>query len=147
MERNSLNPSQRCIEVLKKLEDCRLKSYQDSGGKWTIGYGATGGLIGPKTVWTQAQCEQDLMNRLNNLSGIITYSVKVLLTQSQFDALVCFTYNVGIGAFRHSTMCALLNKRDYLGAADEFIKWDHDNGKFVPGLLNRRRAERELFLS
>jgi lysozyme len=79
--------------------------------------------------------------------------VKVPLTQSQFDALVCFTYNEGTGALKESTLLRKLNAKDYHGAAYQFLLWDKitdpKTGQKVvcDTLILRRKKERELFLS
>ena len=69
------------------------------------------------------------------------------VTQNQFDALVSFTYNLGAGNLRSSTLLKKLNAGDYAGAADEFPKWNKAGGKELAGLTRRRNAERDLFLS
>ncbi|PRP71817.1 lysozyme [Chromobacterium amazonense] len=71
--------------------------------------------------------------------------VKVQLRQNQFDALVSFSYNLGLGSLQSSTLLRLLNAGDYAGAAGQFILWDKAGGKAVPGLLARRQAEQALF--
>jgi hypothetical protein len=68
------------------------------------------------------------------------------INQNQFDALVCFAYNVGLGALHGSTLLKKVNTGDFDGAADEFLKWNHAGGVVVPGLTRRRQAERSLFL-
>ena len=68
------------------------------------------------------------------------------LTQHQFDALVDFTFNVGCGNFRGSTLLKKLNRGDVTGAADEFPKWKYAGGKVLLGLIRRRAIEREIFL-
>lgn len=73
-------------------------------------------------------------------------AVKVPLTQNQYDAIVSASYNVGTGFVEGTTFIKKLNNGDYKGAADEFLRWDMANGKHVPGLTRRRKAERELFL-
>ncbi|MNQ87056.1 Lysozyme RrrD [compost metagenome] len=77
----------------------------------------------------------------------VEQSVVVLFTQEQFDALVSFTYNLGINALKGSTLLRKLNSGDYEGAADEFLKWNKAGGKILSGLTRRREAERMLFLS
>jgi lysozyme len=77
----------------------------------------------------------------------ITQLVKVPVTQNQFSALCSFVYNVGSGAFQRSTARMKLNRSDYDGCADEFLRWKYAGKKAIPGLLRRRKAERELFLS
>ncbi|MDU6101543.1 MAG: lysozyme, partial [Acinetobacter sp.] len=73
--------------------------------------------------------------------------VKVKVTQNQFDALASFVYNVGETAFVKSTMLAVLNQGNYIAAANQFDRWIFDNGKRINGLVNRRAAEKKLFLS
>jgi lysozyme len=72
--------------------------------------------------------------------------VHVPLTQNQFDALVSFVFNLGVGNFRTSTLLKKLNAGDNDGAAQEFGRWIHAGGKALPGLVRRREAERALFL-
>lgn len=147
MERNHLTPSQKAFDILKKFEGCRLKAYSDLGGIWTIGYGATGPSIKANTIWTQEQAETDLLCRIEIFGRIISYHVKVSLTQNQFDALISLTYNIGAEAFRKSTLMRFLNEKNYLAAADEFPKWNKVKGRIVEGLTLRRREEMRLFLS
>ncbi|PRP70248.1 muraminidase, partial [Chromobacterium amazonense] len=71
--------------------------------------------------------------------------VKVQLRQNQFDALVSFSYNLGLGSLQNSTLLRLLNQGDYAGAAGQFILWDKAGGKVLPGLQRRRAAEQALF--
>lgn len=73
--------------------------------------------------------------------------VKVKVSQNQFDALASFVYNVGETAFVKSTMLVLLNQGNFTGAANQFDRWVFDNGKRIPGLVNRRSAEKKLFLA
>ena len=69
------------------------------------------------------------------------------IRDSQFSALCSFIYNVGSGAFQRSTARMKLNRKDYLGCADEFLRWKFAGGRPVAGLLRRRVAEKELFLN
>jgi lysozyme len=72
--------------------------------------------------------------------------VKVEITQSMFDALVSFTYNVGLGSLRRSTLLRKLNEGNIQAAADQLLRWNRARGRVLPGLTRRRVAERELFL-
>ena len=139
--------SQKCLDLIKSFEGCKLQAYQDQGGVWTVGYGSTGPQIGPGTVWSQSMANMALVSRVNAIASILEGCIVPSLTQGQFDALVSLCYNIGQGAFRGSTLLRLLNQRDYAGAADQFLVWDKVKGQVNPGLLNRRNAERELFLS
>lgn len=68
------------------------------------------------------------------------------LTQGQFDACVSLAFNIGLGAFRRSTLARHLAARDMTAAADQFPRWNKSAGKVLPGLVTRRAAERALFL-
>lgn len=76
----------------------------------------------------------------------VNRSVTVPLSQNQFDALVSFAFNVGVGAFEGSTLLKVLNLGEYKAAAQQFLRWDHVNGRVVQGLLERRIAEQKRFL-
>ena len=74
-------------------------------------------------------------------------AVKVPLTQNQFDALVSLTFNIGVGAFNKSTLLRWLNRKHYISAAEQFLRWTRGGGKVLPGLVKRRKEEYELFMS
>lgn len=134
------------IDLIKEHEGLRLDSYQDGGGVWTIGYGSTGRDIGPELTWTQEQAEARLCSDLHRFENSVEQLVLVPMTDNQFAALVSFCYNLGAGALEHSTLLRLLNEGDIEGAADQFLRWDHDGGVKVAGLTARRNDERSLFL-
>ncbi|MRT06985.1 glycoside hydrolase family protein [Pantoea agglomerans] len=134
------------INLIKRFEGLELKSYKDSVGILTIGYGHThavkaGGVI------TGEQADAFLREDLQVAELTVNTNVKVNLTQGQFDALVSFVFNLGSGNFVKSTLIKKLNAGDYAGAADEFSKWVNAGGKKLPGLVKRRAAEREVFLT
>lgn len=136
------------LDLIKQAEDFRAKAYADpepGGILWTVGYGATGPDIGPDTVWTMAQAEADLADRLIVVNRTVTQAIRTRLTQQQRAALVDFTYNVGSGQFLQSTLLRLLNAGDYDGAAEQFLRWNKDDGKVEGGLVKRRAIERALF--
>ena len=95
---------------------------------------------------TKQEAEERLKARLTREfePGVVSL-VKVPLTQNQFDALVCFAYNVGIQALRGSTLLKKLNGGDYAGAANEFGRWNRAGGRVLSGLISRRAAERACF--
>src|SRR5579875_1710555 len=137
------------LKLIKQFEGCKLKAYPDpatGAAPWTIGYGATGPKIGPGTVWTQVQADQDLLDRVIALGAHLDSVVKFGLTDEEKGALCSFCYNVGTGNFDHSTMLAKLNAGDIQGAADEFPKWDKAAGKVLAGLVTRRSGEMAEFL-
>jgi len=134
------------IELLKQFEGCRLTAYQDSVGVWTIGFGTTAGVKEGQTI-SQVKAEEYLRFDLAIFEKAVTESLKVPVNQNQFDALVSFTYNVGVSAFRSSTLLNLINeKTDKKVVAAEFSKWVKAGNQTLPGLVSRRKAESELFL-
>ena len=136
----------RGLAIIKAFEGCRLDAYQDVVGIWTIGFGSTEGVT-PGMHISPEEAEQRLLSHLRVLMGEITDIVPDDTTENQFSALVCLAYNIGIGNLRSSTLIRKLRSGDTQGAADEFLRWDKAGGKVVTGLLRRREAERELFLS
>lgn len=134
------------VELLKKFEACNLQAYLDIGGIPTIGYGSTGADVVMGMSITQAEADRRLGVDISKFEKVINNFVTATLNDNQFSALVCLAYNIGIGSFQRSALLKKLNNRDYVGAVQQFVKWDHVNGKVVDGLLNRRMAERELFL-
>ncbi len=135
---------QKGLDLIKSFEGLRLKAYQDSVGVWTIGYGHTGGVKPGQTI-TKAQAEAFLKSDTGWAQDAVRKSVKVPLTQGQFDALTSFTFNLGAGALKSSTLLKKLNAKDYAGAQKEFGKWVHAGGQVLQGLVRRRAAEAAMF--
>lgn len=133
------------ISLIQSFESLRLKAYDDGVGVPTIGWGHTKGVKWGDTC-TKEQADQWLLEDLAVAEKAVNAYVKVDLSQGQYDALVSFTFNVGTGALKSSTLLKKLNAGDYLGAADEFPRWNKGGGKVMKGLTRRRAAERELFL-
>lgn len=142
-----MNLSQAGKDLILSFESLRLKSYQDTDGVWTIGVGAIGPGIGPTTVWTKEQALDRFDKDIARFStGVQSQLGTLPVTQNQFDALVCFAFNVGLEAFRTSTLLKKLRAGDIIGAADQFPRWNKDGGRVIKGLVRRRDAERTLFL-
>ncbi len=139
-----MRTSQNGINLIKKYEGCRLAAYKCPAGRWTIGYGHTSGVKAGQKI-TQKQAENYLKSDLKEYEKGVEKAVKVTLNQNQFDALISFTYNCGIGALISSTLLKKLNAGDYKGASKEFLKWNKSNGRVLNGLKRRRNAERALF--
>lgn len=149
-----MQTSPNAIVLIKKFEGCRLTAYPDPGtgsAPWTIGYGWTNPVDGkpvrPGMTIDQATADRLLKTGLVSYENDVLKLVRVKLTQGQFDALVSFAYNVGSRALSTSTLLKKLNVGDIKGAADEFLRWNKAGGKVMPGLTNRRKAERDVFLS
>lgn len=147
---SSYTPSADAISLIKQYEGLKLTSYQDTGGVWTIGYGTTsinGVPVQPGQTITEAQANEYLTSHLTtSVSPIINSKTKAPITQSMYDALCCFTYNLGSGNFSKSTLLKELNAGKYNDAATMFSDWTKDDGVVLPGLVRRRGSEKDLFL-
>jgi len=139
-----MKTSQRGLDLIKQFEGLKLTAYVCPAGVLTIGYGTTAGVTPGMTI-TAERAEQLLRQDIAKFERGVRDSVKVPLTENQFSALVSFAYNVGLGAFRTSTLLRLLNKGEYAQAAEQFGRWNKAGGKVLPGLTRRRAAERKLF--
>lgn len=139
-----MNYSANGLALTQQFEGCLLTAYQDSVGVWTIGFGHTAGVT-PDMTCTVEQAQDWLAQDVNWAVQAASQYVTVPLTQGQFDALVDFTFNLGVGNLVHSTLLRKLNAGDYAGAADEFLKWNMAGGTVLAGLTRRRLAEQALF--
>jgi lysozyme len=143
------------IMALIKAEGERKKVYTDIAGYQTIGVGhkltkeelETGiiTIIGRTVHWKDGLTSSDVLNLCHQdlvpVEEWIKNNVKVKLTQGQFDALVMFTFNIGIHAFITSTLLKVLNKGQYNLVPEQLLRWVHAGGKVSTGLTNRRTAE------
>lgn len=132
------------IALIKEFEGLELKAYRDSVGVLTIGYGTTNGVFEGQVI-DQSKAEKFLAEDLYRFETCVSKLVKVAIAQNQFDALVCFAYNVGCSNLASSTLLKKLNTGDYVGAAEQFPRWNKAGGKVLNGLTRRREAEKALF--
>ena len=137
--------SKTALQLVEHFEGCELQAYQDSGGVWTIGYGHTQNVHQGMKITLQ-EAELYAQRDLEIAETYVNALVNVPLTQEEFDALVDFVFNLGPESFKKSTMLELLNRGEYQLAAAQFDLWDHCGGKILAGLLQRRKAEAELFM-
>jgi GH24 family phage-related lysozyme (muramidase) len=151
-----MNPSSACSALVQQFEGCAKKrpdgsfeAYPDpgSGGDpWTIGWGSTGADIKRGTVWSKQQCDDRFAQHLGQFAQGVAKAVGDSPTsQQQFDAMVSFAYNVGLGNLQSSTLLKKHKAGDHAGAAAEFAKWNKAAGKVLPGLTRRRQAESQLY--
>jgi GH24 family phage-related lysozyme (muramidase) len=131
--------------LIKRYEGCRLQAYKCPAGVWTIGYGHTGNVKQGQTI-TQAQADALFDKDVQGFVDGVKRCIKVSVNQNQFDALVSFAYNCGVGALQNSDLLKYINKGDFAKAAKEFDRWNKGGGKVLAGLVRRRVAEKELFL-
>ncbi|NIJ21083.1 GH24 family phage-related lysozyme (muramidase) [Sphingomonas naasensis] len=153
-----MTPSPACSALVQQFEGCAKKqadgsfsAYPDPGtgaDPWTIGWGSTGADIKPGVIWTQQQCDarlaQDLASFGARVAGVVGSAAT---SQHQFDAMVSFAYNVGIGNLSSSTLLRLHKAGDFAGAQAQFGRWNKAAGKVLPGLTRRRAAEAALYAS
>jgi lysozyme len=153
-----MDPSSDCIKLVQSFEGCEKKqgngtfnAYPDpgtGGDPWTIGWGTTGPDVKRGVNWTQQQCDDRFKQDLTKFAqGVANVIGAAATTQHQFDAMVSFAYNVGIGNLTKSTLLKLHKAGDYAGAANEFGKWNKAAGKVMAGLTRRRAAEAALYKS
>lgn len=124
----------------------RVMAYVDPVGIPTIGFGHISSVHLGQVI-THQEAEEFLRQDLAVAESAVSNLVVVPLNNNQFSALVSFCFNLGAGALGQSTLLKLLNQKDYSGAADQFLRWVMGGRQVLPGLVKRRKAERELFLS
>lgn len=153
---NAMTPGPACSALVQQFEGCAKKqadgsfaAYPDPGtgaDPWTIGWGSTGVDIKPGVVWSQQQCDARLAQDLAGFGAKVAAVVGSAATsQHQFDAMVSFAYNVGIGNLSSSTLLRLHKAGDFAGAQAQFERWNKAAGKVLPGLVKRRAAEAALY--
>lgn len=144
-----MKTSQAGIDLIHSFESLKLKAYPDPGSKdgkpWSVGWGSTGPDIKEGTVWTKEQADARFSKTLAQVEADVLKVVRVPLKQNEFDALVSFTYNLGIGSLRSSTLLKMLNEGYYANAGLQLLRWNKNDGVVMLGLTRRRKAELKLF--
>jgi lysozyme len=140
------------IQLIKHHEGVRYKPYRCPAGLWTVGVGH---LIGDgkslpsewNRTFTQAEVNGILAKDLRRFElGVSKMLPNVPLRQHEFDALVSFCFNLGLGCFQRSTIRQALLRGDKEAAMESLVKYCRAGGKILKGLQNRRLDERKLFL-
>ena len=145
--------SEHGLSMIEYFEGFRSNPYLCPAGVPTIGFGTTVYPNGTRVTMqdksiSENEARQMLREQVNKLYGdAVNRLVYVPLYQYQFDALSSFTYNLGEGNLKSSTLLKRVNENRHLEAADEFLKWVYANGEVMQGLVNRREAERKMYLS
>lgn len=139
----------RGVRLIKSFESLRLQAYRDQGGVWTIGWGHTRG-VAPGMFCSKAQADAWFLEDIADAERDVNSMVKIGISQSMFDALVSFTYNLGGHNFEISTLRDRVNAKMWREASEEFQKWSNVrvNGVLTwsRGLARRRHRESALFL-
>lgn len=151
--------SEHGLDLIKQWEGFKPDVYKDSAGLPTIGVGhlitkseqSSGNIVigGVPVQYANGLTDQQVLDLLSQdvqpAEQAVNNGVKVALDQNQFDALVSFTFNVGVGAFTGSTLLKVLNQSQYDGVPDQLRRWNKAGGKVVQGLVNRRENEVKLW--
>lgn len=137
-------------DLIKHFEGCKLRAYQCSAKKWTIGFGNTfyedGSPVLPGHAITQKKADElfDIIGE--EFADKVTKVVTSLVTLNQFGALVSFAYNCGIANLQKSTLLKKVNADpNDPSIRAEFMKWNKAAGKVLAGLTRRREAEANLY--
>jgi lysozyme len=145
-----LHFSPACTKLVEAAEGLYLKAYRCPSNVLTIGYGHTGPDVREGLVITAAQADALLANDLNHFAIGLDKLVPNGLNQNQYDALVSFSFYVGIHNLETSTLLRKLKAGDMKGAAAEFPRWNIGGPagakRILPGLVTRRLAEQRAFL-
>ena len=145
--------SQKGLELIKSFEGLSLKPYVCAGGINTIGYGNTYYTNGKKVTLqdkpiTKEQAEELIKHSLSTYEKAVDSFCRDDISQSQFDALVSFAYNLGTGALQKSTLIKKVNANPQDPTIKaEFLKWNKASGRVLAGLTRRRQAEANLYFS
>lgn len=141
--------SKEAINLIKEHEGLRLTVYRDAAGLETIGYGhlLKGEEVGNLREITMEQADDFLKADIVEAEEGIARYVKVPLNENQRGALVSWVFNLGVGAFRSSTLIERINAREFHRAPGEMMRWIIAGGRPLKGLIRRRAAEAELFIT
>jgi lysozyme len=139
------------LALIRQYEGFRGKAYRDPVGIWTIGYGHTSSAgapeVTPGLVISRDEAAAILVRDVAKFADGVRREVKTPLNDAQFSALVSFAYNVGLGAFKKSSVLAAINANDFEAVPRRLNLWVKAGGHVLPGLVKRRAAEGALFLS
>ena len=139
--------SENGLDLIRKYEGLQLAAYVCPGKKLTIGYGHTGPDVKSGQKINVEEANALLQKDVQRFEHAVNELVTAPMTQGMFDALISFSFNLGAGSLKGSTLLKKLNADDREAAAEEFLKWNKANGKVLAGLTKRRECERELFLA
>ena len=132
------------IAVVSQWEGKRNDPYQDIVGVWTVCYGETNTEM---RRYSDAECEDMLAESLVDYARpVLSRNPELKGHDAQTLAAVSLTYNIGISAYQRSTVAKRFSEGRWISACDAFLMWNKAGGKVIPGLTNRRKAERRICL-
>ena len=150
--------SENGLKLIQEFENFEAKPYLDSARVWTIGYGSTyypngKPVTGRDKPITREYAETIQRNVIaTDFEPVINELLEKeiasgFITQNMYDAIISLAYNIGVNGFKKSSVLRLLKQGDKENAGNAFLLWNKAGGKVLKGLVNRRKKERELFLS
>ncbi len=142
---DQLRTNDDCIDIIKEFGGLSLEAYSDQNGNWYIGYGHSQGVKDGMKI-TEFQAELYLRDDLKVFEEFIRRVVEVNVSENEFSAMVCLTYNIGPGGFAESTVLRKVNEQAWNEAADAILLWNKVKGEVNETLVSRREKERALFL-
>ena len=138
-----MNISEKGLELIKSFEGCHLTAYRCPAGVWTIGYGHTSGVYEGMVI-SQAQADKFLFEDVQRfVNAVNQYQSRFNFNQAEFDSLTSFTYNCGAGSLANVMACC--NTKQEI--AEEMKLYNKGGGQVLPGLVRRRQAEYDMFMS
>lgn len=140
------------LNLIKHYEGYKTKPYRCPAGLWTIGYGhvINDGRVLPANcnrVFLKSEIDALLTTDLKRFERGVTMYCPVQLTQNQFDALISFSFNLGLGTLQRSKVRQRINRHDIVGAGEVLLKYNTARGKVLKGLDLRRKDEYALLMS
>ena len=134
------------LSLVKEFEGCKLTAYLCPANVWTIGYGSTGPHVRRGLTLTEKQADDLLQEDLDRFEAAVAKHTKNT-SQNEFDAMVSLAFNIGTGGFARSSVLRRHNAGNKNGAAEAFLMWNKGGGRVLNGLVRRREAEKQLYLS
>ena len=137
------------LAMIRRFEGFRGAAYRCPAGVWTIGYGHTSNAgpprVGPGMTMSEAEARRVLADDVERFATGVRAALVREVSPEQFSALVSFAFNVGMGAFRSSSVLRAVNAGDFGAVPDRLALWVKARGRTLPGLVRRRAAEAEMF--
>ncbi|PKF50912.1 lysozyme [Enterovibrio nigricans] len=150
---NQLKTSEPGLAHVANLEGCRSQAYQCSANTWTTGIGHTSGVKEGETV-TNQEIANNFVSDIAHAERVVNASLTKPVTQSQYDVMVSFVFNLGEGNFKQSTMLKLFNQGKPAQACEQLMRWVYVSGKNCndpksncKGIVTRRQIERDACLN
>ena len=143
-----MKTNQAGVDLIRRFEGVRLQAYRCPAGVPTIGYGHTGSDVKMGQQITEAEADELLRHDLKFFEdGIDKCLGGAETTENQFSAMVCLAFNIGLSAFKSSSVLRFHREQRPNAAAQSFNLWNKGGGKVLKGLVDRRNAESQLYLT